>query len=215
MVQRGSPTFFVLALLLLCLAAPAVAQSDPPAPKTSLLIRAGHLLDVRSGRVLTDQAILVEGDRIKEAGPAANVAGHAPAGTKTIELQAVTVLPGLIDSHAHVLGNPKDLSPAAHLRMSGPQETLWGVHNLGIWLDHGFTSLRDACESALGYGQVALRDSINRGLIRGPRMVTAGTCISITGGHGDDDLLAPDQALPRRSNLATTWMRPPTRCVTT
>lgn len=184
------------------LASSAIAQSDPPAPKTSVLIRAGRLLDVRSGRVLTDQAILVEGDRIKEVGPAAGMAGHAPAGTKTLDLQELTVLPGLIDSHAHVLGNPKDLSPTAHLRMSGPQETLWGVHNLGVWLDHGFTSLRDACESALGYGQLALRDSINRGLIRGPRMVSAGTCISITGGHGDDDILAPDQALPRRSNLA-------------
>jgi imidazolonepropionase-like amidohydrolase len=86
--------------------------------------------------------------------------------------------------------------------MSSPQGAIWGVHNLQIWLDHGFTGLRDACEYDTAYGQIALRDGIRLGLIRGPRMVSAGHCISITGGHGDGDPLAPDQALARRTNLA-------------
>jgi len=151
--------------------------------------------------MLTAQAILIEGDRIKEVGDSAAVAGHVP-GAKLIDLSSSTVLPGLIDCHAHVLANLKDLSPTRSLRTSSPQGVLWGVHNLQIWLDHGFTALRDAGEDDLAYGQLALRDSINMGLIRGPRMVSAGNFVSVTGGHGDADPLAPDQALPRRPNLA-------------
>ena len=112
------------------------------------------------------------------------------------------LLPGLIDCHDHILGNPKDQSPTAELRMSSPQKTLWGLHNLQIWLAHGFTALRDAGESDLAYGQLALRNSINQGLVQGPRIVSAGNFISVTGGHGDADPLAPDQALARRPNLA-------------
>src|SRR5260370_32853646 len=88
--------------------------------------------------------------------------------------------------------------------MWSAQAALWGVHNLQIWLDHGFTSLRDAGQSDLGYGQLALRDSVQNGLITGPRIVSAGNFISVSGGHGDGDVLAPDQALPRRPNLADT-----------
>jgi imidazolonepropionase-like amidohydrolase len=86
--------------------------------------------------------------------------------------------------------------------MSSPQQALWGLHNLQIWLAHGFTALRDAGEADLAYGQLALRNSINLGLVQGPRIVSAGNFISVTGGHGDADPLAPDQALARRPNLA-------------
>src|SRR5581483_4047599 len=78
------------------------------------------------------------------------------------------------------------------------------VHNLGIWLGHGFTSLRDAGESDVAYGQLALRNSIEMGLISGPRTVSAGNFVSLTGGHGDADILAPDKALPRSPNIADT-----------
>jgi imidazolonepropionase-like amidohydrolase len=73
---------------------------------------------------------------------------------------------------------------------------------LQVWLDHGFTALRDACEGDPAYGQLALRDSIAAGLIRGPRMVSAGGCVSLTGGHGDDDVLAPDAGLVKHPNIA-------------
>lgn len=90
----------------------------------------------------------------------------------------------------------------APLRTSSAQGALWGVRNLQVWLAKGFTALRDACEPDLGYGQIALRDSVRKGLIRGPRMVSAGNCISLTGGHGDADVLAPDQELAPRPNIA-------------
>lgn len=165
------------------------------------VVKAGKLFDARAGRMLSNQAILIEGERIKEVGDATTVLGHAP-GARVIDLSSAAVFPGLIDCHAHILGNLKDYSPTRDLRTSSPQGALWGLHNLQIWLDHGFTALRDAGEDDLAYGQLALRDSINQGLVRGPRMVSAGNFISITGGHGDPDPLAPDQALPRRPNLA-------------
>ncbi|MBV8475774.1 MAG: amidohydrolase family protein, partial [Acidobacteria bacterium] len=186
----------VLCLLTLTLA------SAPAATKPSVLIKSTRLLDARAGTVLSDQAILIDGDAITEVGPSAVITRETPGAVRVIDLTGFTVLPGLIDCHAHVLGNLKDLSASAPLRMSSAQGALWGVHNLQIWLSHGFTSLRDAGESDLSYGQFALRDSIRMGLIQGPRMVSAGNYISVTGGHGDADVLAPDQALPLRPNLA-------------
>jgi imidazolonepropionase-like amidohydrolase len=179
------------------LSAPAFPkQPAQKPPSAGVVITAGKLLDVRTGQVASAVTIVVEGDRIASVGSA------APASVPVIDLSSAIVLPGLIDAHNHILGNPKDQSPTASLRMSAPQAAIWGVHNLQIWLDHGFTGLRDACEAAVAYGQLALRDSVRLGLIRGPRIVSAGNCVSVTGGHGDDDALAPDQALPPRPNLA-------------
>ena len=161
-------------------------------------IHAGKLLDVRTGNYASDVFILVEGDRIVSVG------SSAPAGVEVIDLSSQTVLPGLADCHAHILGNWKDQSPTAGLRMSSPMQALYGAHNLQIWLDHGFTSLREAGEGDAAYGQIALRDAIRKGLIRGPRIVSSGNFISLTGGHGDNDPLAPDQAQPRGANIANT-----------
>jgi len=177
-----------------CLCAAAVAAG----PSARVAIHAGRLLDTRTGNYATDVFIVVEGDRI------ASVGASAPAGVTVIDLGSATVLPGLTDCHAHMLGNPKDETATSGLRMSSPKAALWGYRNLQTWLDHGFTSLRDAGESDLAYGQLALRDAVKEGLIRGPRIVSAGNFVSVTGGHGDSDVLAPDQALARRPNLADT-----------
>jgi imidazolonepropionase-like amidohydrolase len=179
---------------------PALAQNAAPA---LILIKAGRLFDAHTGRMLANQAILIQGDRIREVGDFSALQAHA-ANARTIDLSSATVLPGLIDAHNHVLGNPKNLSPIADLRMSSAQAALWGTRNLKVFLNHGFTTLREACESDPYYGQIALRDSVSQGLITGPRMVVAGSCISLTGGHGDADQLAPDQSLPPRPNIADT-----------
>lgn len=177
--------------LLLLLSVPAAAQGR-------VAIHAGRLLDVRTGDSRNDVYILVQDDKI------AAIEGRAPAGVRVIDLSKQTVLPGLCDCHAHILGDQKDNSPAAGLLMSSAQKALWGVRNLHEWLDRGFTMLRDPGEDDIGYAQVALRDSVGLGLIKGPRMQVAGTYVSVTGGHGDADVLAPDQELPRRVNLADT-----------
>src|SRR6185437_15268686 len=106
----------------------------------TLAVRAGRLIDVRSGKVSTNAYILVAKDRIL------SIADAAPVGVRVIDLSKYTVVPGLIDSHAHVLGDPKDQSSTGGLRMSSAQKAIWGVRNLQVWLDHGFTALRDACE---------------------------------------------------------------------
>jgi imidazolonepropionase-like amidohydrolase len=179
---------------------PSSAQTKAPEPTDvkPTAILAGRLIDVRTGHVSTHVYIIVEKDRI------ARVASEAPAGIKVIDLSKFTVVPGLIDCHVHLLGNPKDQTSTASLTMSSAQATIWGVHSLTIWLDHGFTAIRDAGEPDIGYGQLALRNSIEQGLIRGPRMVSAGNFVSVTGGHGDIDMLAPDKSLPHQPNIADT-----------
>jgi imidazolonepropionase-like amidohydrolase len=171
-------------------------QAQPENQTPTLAVHAGRLIDVRTGKVSRNAYIVVAEDRILR------IADSAPAELRVVDLSSYTVVPGLIDSHAHVLGNPKDQSSTSHLRMSSPQKAIWGVRNLQVWLDHGFTAMRDACEGDAAYGQFALRDSINKGLIRGPRMVSAGGCLSLSGGHGDGDVLAPDAGWPRPPNIA-------------
>jgi imidazolonepropionase-like amidohydrolase len=188
---------FLVAPLLSAQAETTSPSADGRAVPT-LAILAGRLIDVRTGHVSTNAYIIIEKDRI------ARIDTAAPAGVKIIDLSKYTVVPGLIDCHAHVLGNPKDQSSASPLRMSSAQAAIWGVHSLAIWLDHGFTALRDAGEADTAYGQIALRNSIEQGLIRGPRMVSAGNFLSLTGGHGDVDVLAPDRSLPRAPNIADT-----------
>jgi imidazolonepropionase-like amidohydrolase len=192
--------FIAFALVVAAaLAIPAAAQAPPAATASpTVAILAGRLVDVRTGHVTANAYIVVEKDRI------ARIDTTAPADVKIIDLSKYTVVPGLIDCHAHVLGNPKDQSSASPLRMSSAQAAIWGVHSLTLWLDHGFTALRDAGEADTGYGQIALRNSIEQGLIRGPRMVSAGNFLSLTGGHGDIDVLAPDRSLPRTPNIADT-----------
>ncbi|HYN14985.1 MAG TPA: hypothetical protein VES66_04250 [Terriglobales bacterium] len=103
---------------------------DKPAPPKIILIKAGRLLDVRAGTYRSDQGVLIEGERIKEVGALAEVQAHAPKDAAVIDLSLSTVLPGLIDCHNHVLGNPKDYSPMRDLRNSSALGTVWGVHNL-------------------------------------------------------------------------------------
>ena len=165
----------------------------------TLVVRAGQLLDVHTGQYATDQGIVINGNRIESVCPYRPIEG-----VKVIDLSGYTVLPAFADCHAHLLGNLNDFSATSYLRMSSAEATIWGVHNLKGWIDHGFTTVRGAGEADLGYGQIALRDGVAKGFIVGPRIFTAGNFVSITGGHGDADALAPDQALPRRPNIADT-----------
>jgi imidazolonepropionase-like amidohydrolase len=181
--------FIVLALALLLSPSLLTAQQGEGAAQAKrVLIRAGRLVDARAGRVLTDQAILVEGDRIKEVGPAQTIAGHAPAGTEVIDLSNATVLPGLIDAHTHLTGNPDQIGYAS-LGISVPREALFGARNARLTLEAGFTTVRNV--GAGGYSDIALRDAINDGDIPGPRMDASGPAIGVTGGHCDENLLAP------------------------
>jgi imidazolonepropionase-like amidohydrolase len=159
----------------------AAPQSAASPPKRTI-VRAGRLLDVKSGRMLNNQTIVIEGEKIVSVGPA----GAAPQGADVIDLSNATVLPGLIDMHVHLTGEPQHVGYPA-LGISLPRATLTGAKNAKLTLEAGFTTVRNAGADA--FSDVALRDAIADGDIAGPRVVAAGPGIGRTGGHCDENLL--------------------------
>src|SRR6202167_4150533 len=133
----------LLAVSMLCVA-PSLAQRQQQAPQSQekILIKAGKLVDVRACKVLTNQNILVEGDRITQVGP--NVA--APVGARTIDLSNATVLPGLIDNHTHVLlqAHPTQSDYDEQLiKESIAYRAIRATVSANIALNNGFTAIRD------------------------------------------------------------------------
>jgi imidazolonepropionase-like amidohydrolase len=153
------------------------------------VLRPGRLLDVATGEVLADRAVVVEGERI-----AAVVAAHdAPVeGTASVALPGHTLLPGLIDCHAHLVGEvDSGHSYADLLTRSAAQEALTGVRNARATVQAGFTSVRDV-GTFRAFVDVALRDAIAAGWVEGPRMKVAGAYVTSSGGGGDITGLTPD-----------------------
>jgi imidazolonepropionase-like amidohydrolase len=169
-------SLFLWLLFSLGLAAAQTAQ----APKT-VIIQAGRLLDVNTGKTLSHQTILIRGDRIASVGADTPV----PAGAQVIDLSHATVLPGLIDAHTHITFTTN--FGYSRLAISLPREALNGARNARVTLEAGFTTIRNV--GASGFTDVALRDAINAGDVPGPRMLVSGPALSITGGHCDDNLL--------------------------
>lgn len=180
----------MLLAFIICLACTTLQAQQANEGKSPItLIKAGRLLDVKRGRLLGDQAILIEGERIKEVGPADIVQSHVPEDARVIDLGQATVLPGLIDCHDHLTGDPEHAGYAA-LGISVPRRALIGARNARRTLEAGFTTVRNV--GAAGYADVALRDAINDGDIIGPRLLVSGPALGITGGHCDVNLLAPE-----------------------
>lgn len=150
-------------------------------------VRCGKLLDVRSGRELNDQIIVFDEQGMITSVGAATEA-KLPTGLTPIDLSAATCLPGLIDVHTHLTSNPKD-SGYSSVGISYPHEAINGVKNARLTLRAGFTSARNV--GAGGFSDVALRDAINDGDVEGPRLRVSGPPLGITGGHCDNNLLAP------------------------
>jgi imidazolonepropionase-like amidohydrolase len=135
------------------------ANKCPRGPQT-VAIRAGRLFDSESGTMLSNQAVVIRGDRITAVGPASQV--PIPAGARVIDLSRQTVLPGLIDLHTHMFNPPK---PGMTREMS----TLIAVQNTQADLRAGFTAVRDMSTHGNGYADVDIRNAIDKGLIAGPR----------------------------------------------
>src|SRR5208283_5267686 len=169
-------------LILLFFAGTLLAQQAGPATKT-VVVRAGHLLDVRTGKTLNNQTFIIQGDKIAQVGGINDQ--FLPAGATVIDLSNATVLPGLIDAHTHLTMNPS--FGYSMLANSVPRQALIGAHNARVTLEAGFTTVRNV--GAFNYSDVALRDAINAGDVPGPRMLVSGPPLSITGGHCDNNLL--------------------------
>jgi imidazolonepropionase-like amidohydrolase len=163
----------ILGALAALFATPAIAQS--------LLVRAGHVIDVDHGTVLADQAIRIENGRIVSVTPY-----RADANDKTPQLDwsAYTVLPGLMDMHTHLIGDIESNDPTAPLKMSAQEDVLIGAKHARDTLYAGFTTVRDV-GTYRAFGDIALRDAIAKGEVPGPRMFCAGAYITVPGGGGE------------------------------
>jgi imidazolonepropionase-like amidohydrolase len=186
-MQRAST--LICLLLVLSLSSLAQMRLQPPPSPAAKLIRAGRVLDVKSGRYLLDQGILTEGERIKAIGVWSDLQAHAPRDIVMIDLGQATLLPGIIDCHAHLLisGDLGRLDPgevlATTLTQTSPSfRALLGARNAKEDLEAGITSARIVGHSGID-GDVALRDAINAGWISGPRLQAAGRKITGIGGQ--------------------------------
>jgi imidazolonepropionase-like amidohydrolase len=154
-----------------------------------LVVRAGRLVDILAGEVRTSQRIEIVGDRIESV---TDDDGRAPEGAEVLDLTDRTVLPGLIDCHAHLVGEiDSGHGYAGLVQRSGAQEALSGVRNARDTILAGFTTVRDV-GTFRALVDVALRDAIDRGDVLGPRMRCAGAYVTCSGGGGDVTGLAPD-----------------------
>jgi imidazolonepropionase-like amidohydrolase len=175
-------TLIALIMISSLLQTTALAQAKRQ-PKV-VFIKAGRLIDVRAGRALDNQGILVEGERIKMVGPLATVEKAVPSSAQVIDLSKSTVLPGLADCHTHVLLQG-DITAADYdeqiLKESIPYRTIRATVAARIGLMNGFTVMRDLETEGAMYADVDVKTAINRGVIPGPRMFVSTRAFSATG----------------------------------
>jgi imidazolonepropionase-like amidohydrolase len=183
----------VLAVVL-ALTASARLQ-EKTATLKRVAIRAGRLIDVTTGKVLTDAIILIENDKIVQAAPGLEI----PAGAEVIDLSKATVLPGLIDCHTHMTSQSGNYYEELFRRSAIDGAVVAHVFARKT-LEAGFTSVRDV--GASEFIDVALRNAINRGIVVGPRMQVATLTVSATGGHGDNNGFSPYLKFEGFSNIA-------------
>lgn len=175
---------FCVAVSSLGLIGAVSAQPNGALASKRTLVRAGHLLDVKTGKIADAQTIVVVGDLIQSIAPSASV--PAQPGDEVIDLGDMTAMPGLMDVHTHITMNP-DFDPYHELTGTDAKEAINGVVNARTTLMAGFTTIRNV--GAGGYTDVDLRDAINAGQVPGPHMLVSGPALGITGGHCDDNLL--------------------------
>jgi imidazolonepropionase-like amidohydrolase len=181
---RLRPSFPLALALSVSIAALGLSSQAQTAGSSRTLVRAGHLLDVHTGKLLDAQTIVVTGDKITSIAPTAST--PASSGDTVVDLGSLTVLPGLIDVHTHITSNT-EFDPYKELTSTDAKEAINGVVNARTTLMAGFTTIRNV--GANGYVDVDLRDAVNTGQVIGPHMLVSGPPLGITGGHCDDNLL--------------------------
>jgi len=188
----------VLLTALLAVSAAAVAAQTPAAPPASVLLKPARVFDAVSQTPHEGWAVLVTGNRIAAAGPAADV--KAPAGANVIDLPGATLLPGLIDAHSHIYLHPYNEATWNDqvMKETLAYRTIAAVVYCRDTLLAGFTSLRDLGTEGAEYADVSVQKAINEGRIPGPRLQVATKAIVASASYGPGPRgFATSFALPR------------------
>jgi imidazolonepropionase-like amidohydrolase len=184
------PSAFLSALFILLAFATTFlsAQTQTQPVQHAIVLHAARLLDVKNGRMVKPGEVLVQGERIVEAG---STVKH-PAGAEVIDLGDQTLLPGLIDAHVHLFLHPgaEDLQT---VQESVPQRTIQALLAARDDLMAGFTAERDMGTEGAGSADTAVRNAIDDGMVPGPRLRISGNAINILGGHEDAIKFNPEQ----------------------
>jgi imidazolonepropionase-like amidohydrolase len=174
-------------LLVLCLALPIpFMQNRPttPQPETVYLLKPAHVFDGESAQLHDGWVVLVRGQKIETAGPASSI--NVPTNATVIDLPGLTLLPGLIEAHSHVLLHPYSETPwndqVAHEPLS--LRVARATNHLRNTLQAGFTTIRDLGTEGAGYADVGLKQAVEQGIIPGPRMLVVTRAIVATGSYG-------------------------------
>jgi len=166
-----------LLVVTFILVATVASASESP---TVTAIRAGRMLDVENEQVLENVVIVVEGDHVREIG------STVPEGAAVIDLSDLTVMPGLIDGHTHVLLQGDATSVEYDEQILGeslPYRALRGSRAMRISLEHGFTTLRDVGNEGGGFADVDLKRAVENGVIVGPRLYVSTKALGPTGSY--------------------------------
>lgn len=178
----------ITALLPLAVAFAASAQTAPPANASAsddLVVTAARLFDARSGKLIDRPQVLIRDGRIVEVG---RVGDAVPEGIKRLDLAGMTLLPGLIDMHTHLDSDPS-YGGYTGLQFNDRFWSVLAVKHAQQTLDAGFTTVRNVGADA--WNDVGLRQAIDEGQLRGPRIVTAAYSFGATGGHCDSTFFPP------------------------
>ncbi len=157
----------------------------------TVVVRAGALLDVETGRLARNRCVTIEGERIKAVGACTRL----PKGVTLIDWRRYTVLPGLIDLHTHLADAGQSADVSDPIKKGAAETALIGAKNARDTLMAGFTSVRDV-GTYRAFADVTLRNAINSGLVPGPRMSVAGAYLTIPGGGGEINGLPPGTVPP-------------------
>src|SRR6266436_1100840 len=165
-------------------------------PETIYLLKPAHVFDGESAQLHDGWSVLVRGEKIEAAGQASEI--KAPSDAKVIDLPGLTLMPGLIDAHSHVMLHPYS-------------ETVWNdqvarealslriaraTNHLRSTLLAGFTTIRDLGTEGAGYADVGLKQAVQQGIIPGPRMLVVTRAIVATGSYGPKGY-APEWRVPQ------------------
>src|SRR6058998_3289897 len=192
--------YMLAAISTIALVAASLAQA--PAAPAVIAIRAGMLIDGKSGEPRHDQVIIIRGDRIESVSDASSA--KAPAGETVIDLSKATVLPGLIDSHTHIFLQGEDPAQGGYdaniLKQGIALRAARATVSVRRALEQGFTTLRDVETEGAGYGDVEIKQAIEAGYVPGPRLFVSTRAISTTGGYPLEGY-APELDMPKGAQL--------------